>query len=95
MAISHNDRFLYTLNSGNGTVGAYSIGSDGSLEFIGAVSGLPAPPEITRAQAEREFSPMRLSFLSEARIVDTTKMREVLGVEPRYANPVEGIRASL
>ena len=81
--------------------GVYNVG-DGdhrsSTAFsrdIAAVSGLPAPPEITRAQAEREFSPMRLSFLSEARIVDTTKMREVLGVEPRYANPVEGIRASL
>jgi len=81
--------------------GVYNVGdgdhrsSSAFSRDIARISGLPAPPEITRAQAEQQFSPMRLSFLSEARIVDTTKMREVLGVEPRYADPVAGIRASL
>lgn len=42
MAVSRNDRFLYTLNSGTGSVGAYRIASDGSLGFLGAVAGLPA-----------------------------------------------------
>ena len=56
---------------------------------------LPAPPEISMAEARQQFSPMRLSFISESRIVDTTKMREVLGVTPLYANPEDGIRASL
>ena len=41
------------------------------------------------------FSPMRLSFLRESRIVDTTKMREVLGVTPKYADAADGIAASL
>jgi len=66
--------------------------------FSGEVArqcGLPEPAEISRTRAEREFSPMRLEFLSESRIVDTTKMREVLGVTPAYADPVDGIRASL
>jgi len=66
--------------------------------FSGEVArqcGLPEPAEISRARAEREFSPMRLEFLSESRIVDTTKMREILGVSPAYADPVDGIRASL
>jgi len=58
-------------------------------------SGLPAPPEISREMANREFSAQRLSFLTESRVVDTTKMREVLGVTPHYANPEDGIRASL
>ena len=56
---------------------------------------LPAPPEISMAEARQQFSSMRLSFMSESRIVDTTKMRDVLGVTPRYADPEDGIRASL
>lgn len=58
-------------------------------------AGLPAPPQITRKDAERQFTPMRLSFLSESRRIDTRRMREVLGAHPRYANPEDGIRASL
>lgn len=58
-------------------------------------AGLPPPPKIDRKQAAREFSPMRLAFLASSRVVDTTRMRDVLGVTPRYEDPVEGIRASL
>lgn len=58
-------------------------------------AGLPAPRLISRAEAEKEFSAVRLAFLSSSRIVDTTRLREVLGVTPRYANPEEGIKASL
>ena len=64
--------------------------------FAGEVArqaGLPAPRTISRARAEREFSPMRLAFLASSRMVDATKMREVLGVVPR--SPEEGIRQSL
>lgn len=56
---------------------------------------LPPPPEITMAEAEQRFSPMRLSFLRDQRRVDTTKMRDVLGVTPKYSNPADGIAASL
>lgn len=56
---------------------------------------LPAPPTISMEQAEKEFSPMRLSFLRDKRRVDTTKMRELLGVDLAFANPVDGIAASL
>jgi len=56
---------------------------------------LPAPPEISLAEARRQFSPQRLSFMSESRIVDTTRMRDVLGVTPRYADPADGIKASV
>ena len=81
--------------------GVYNVG-DGHTRSatwfaseVARQAGLPAPPQISREQAEREFSPMRLAFLSESRIVDTTKMRKVLGVTPRYANAADGIRASL
>ena len=57
--------------------------------------GLDTPPTISREEAEREFSAMRLSFLGESRRIDTTKMREVLGVTPRYEDAADGIAASL
>lgn len=56
-------------------------------------AGLPEPPKISREQAATEFSPMRLAFLASSRVVDATKMREVLGVTPR--SPEDGIRDSL
>ena len=58
-------------------------------------AGLPAPPAISMAEAQETFSPMRLSFLRESRIVDTTRMREVLGVTPKYGDAADGIAASL
>ncbi len=81
--------------------GLYNVG-DGdhrtSTWFTNEVArqlDLPPPPQISRHRAEQEFSTQRMSFLRESRIVDTSKMRDVLGVTPRYANPEEGIRASL
>lgn len=62
---------------------------------VARLAGLPPPPEITRAEAEERWSEGRLSFLRESRRLDTTRMREVLGVVPRYADPEDGIRASL
>lgn len=87
--------------TGDAPPGVYNLG-DGdhrsSGEFSRAVArlaGLPAPREITFAEAERLWSPMRLSFARESRRADTTKMREVLGVMPRYATLEDGILASL
>ena len=81
--------------------GTYNVG-DGDhrtptwfAEEVARQAGLPEPRKISWAEAEKEFSPMRLAFLSSSRIVDTTRMREVLGVTPRYANPEDGIKASL
>lgn len=87
--------------SSDAPAGIYNVGDNdhrSSTWFTGEVArqaGLPTPPEISREKARTEFSPQRLSFLSDSRRVDTTKMREVLGVSPRYANPADGIRASL
>ncbi len=57
--------------------------------------GLPPPPEVSRSDAKSAFSAERLSFLTESRLIDTRRMQEVLGIEPRYANPEDGIQASL
>jgi len=56
---------------------------------------LQAPATISLQDAEREFSPMHMSFLRESRLVGTQKMRAVLGVTPKYTNAEDGIAASL
>lgn len=58
-------------------------------------AGLEAPPTISRAVAQETFSAMRLSFLNESRRLDTTCLREQLGVELRYADHRQGIAAIL
>lgn len=83
----------------NTPAGIYNVG-DGDhrsstwfAEEVARQAKLPEPRTISRADAAQEFSPMRLAFLASSRRVDTTKMREVLGVTPR--TPEEGIRDSL
>jgi nucleoside-diphosphate-sugar epimerase len=81
--------------------GIYNVGDGDArtttwfMNEVARQAGLPPPPTVTRDEAEATFSPMRLSFLRESRIVDTRKMREVLGVVPEYTNPADGIAASL
>ena len=81
--------------------GIYNVGdgdhrsSSAFARRVAELAGLPAPPEIPRKEAETSMSEMQRSFARESRIVDTTRMREVLGFTPAYADPSDGIRASL
>ena len=81
--------------------GVYNLGdgdhrsSSWFAKTVADIAGLTAPPEIPMAEATRTFSESRLSFLQESRRLDTSKMREVLGVVPRYEDATDGIRASL
>ena len=91
---------LAALNPGV-PAGVYNLG-DGDdrsstwfADRIADLLGLDAPPRVSRAEAEATFSARRLSFLGESRRVDTSRMRDVLGVTPRYADAEAGIRASL
>ncbi len=66
--------------------GIYNIG-DGDFRSptwfsteVARQSQLAAPPTISWADAQNEFSEMRLSFFKESRSIDTRKMREILGV---------------
>jgi nucleoside-diphosphate-sugar epimerase len=81
--------------------GIYNVG-DGDTRSttwftseVARQAGLPPPPTVSRDEAEKTFSPMRLSFLRESRIVDVSKMRETLGAPLKYTNPADGIAASL
>lgn len=79
----------------------YNVGDgrhDSSTAYFAAVArlaGLPPPAAVTRDEARLRLSPGAWSFLAESRRVDTTRMRDELGVALRYADLEEGIRASL
>ena len=42
MALTRSSRFLYSLNSGDGTISGFRVTADGGLAPIGGASGLPA-----------------------------------------------------
>ena len=56
--------------------------------------GLPRPPRIPRAQAQAEIAPMLLSFMSESRRMDNTRLRRELRVRLRYPTVVQGLRSA-
>ena len=64
-------------------------------QTVAAMAGLPRVPEISRDEAESQFSAERLSFTRESRRLDNSKMLRDLRGELTYANPEDGIRASL
>lgn len=41
LALTGNNRFLYTLNGANGTIGAFEVEADGSLTALPFATGLP------------------------------------------------------
>ncbi len=65
------------------------------LQRTAALAGLPPPPLVALAEASGRISAGMLAFLVESRQVDNRRMREELGVVPRYARLDDGIAASL
>ncbi len=65
------------------------------LQRVAAIAGLPPPPLVSRAEAQRTFSQATWSFLGESRRVDNRRLVEELGVALRYHDLATGIRASL
>jgi len=81
--------------------GVFNVG-DGdhasTTEFLlrtASLARLKPPRLVSLAEAQSQVSPGMLEFLVESRRVDTTRMREELGVVPRHANLESGIAASL
>jgi nucleoside-diphosphate-sugar epimerase len=65
------------------------------LQRTADLAGLPQPPLVALADARGRISPGMLAFLVESRRVDNGRMREELGVVPRYQRLEDGIAASL
>lgn len=55
--------------------------------------GLSRPPEISMVQAQTALNAEMLSYLSESRRIDNTRMRTELGVALRYPTLADGLRA--
>jgi nucleoside-diphosphate-sugar epimerase len=57
--------------------------------------GLPRPPAIGLAEARSRMSAGMLSYLEESRRLDNRRMREELGVLPRYPDLATGLAACI
>lgn len=83
------DRGIYNVCDGE-----YSTMSD----YFNAVAdrlGLPRPPQISLAEAQRTLSPEMLSYLNESRRMDNRRICEELGVTLLYPTLEAGLAASL
>ena len=63
------------------------------FDLAAGLCGLPRPPRITRAQAREQLAPMALSFLSESRRLDNTRLTRDLRLVLRYPTVESGLRA--
>jgi nucleoside-diphosphate-sugar epimerase len=54
--------------------------------------GEPRQPQVTMEEARQVMSPLMLSYVSESRVVDNTRMRERLDITLRYPTLSEGLR---
>jgi nucleoside-diphosphate-sugar epimerase len=54
------------------------------LDRVADACGLPRVPRLTRAQAQQAMTPTQLSFLSESRQLDNTRMKRELRLVLRY-----------
>ncbi len=57
--------------------------------------GLPAPPEISMAEAQTEFTPEMLSYHLESRRLDNSRMLDRLGIQLLYPDLKSGLQAIL
>ncbi|MBK6009026.1 SDR family oxidoreductase [Ramlibacter ginsenosidimutans] len=55
--------------------------------------GLPRPPRVTRSAAREQLPPMLLSFMSESRRLDNTRMKRELRLRLRYPTVQSGLHA--
>jgi len=59
------------------------------------ILGFPRQPQVTMAEAHKVMSPLMLSYVSQSRIIDNSRMLDRLGVKLRYSDLSEGLSASL
>lgn len=59
------------------------------------ILGFPRQPQVTMDEAHKVMSPLMLSYVSQSRIIDNSRMLERLGVTLRYADLSDGLAASL
>ncbi len=63
------------------------------FDLAARLCGLPAPPRIGRDQALQTLPPMQLSFMSESRRLDNTRLKRELRLQLRHASVEQGLLA--
>lgn len=77
----------------------YNINDDSQLkmgdyfDLAADLFGLPRPPRVARATAQTELPLMLLSFMSESRRMDNTRMKRELRLQLRYPQIGLGLQA--
>jgi nucleoside-diphosphate-sugar epimerase len=77
--------------------GIYNASDDSELragdwmDLVAGRCGLPRPPRISRAEAERRLPAETLSFLSESRRLVNERLKAGLGVRLRFPTVVDGL----
>lgn len=61
-------------------------------DFAADLYGLPRPPRVPRSTAQRQLSPMLLSFMNESRRLSNQRMRHELGLRLHYPTVAQGLR---
>ncbi len=62
------------------------------FDLAARLYGLPQPRRISRQEAQEQLSPMLLSFMSESRRMDNTRLKRELRVALRYPQVTGGLR---
>lgn len=62
------------------------------FDLAARLYGLPLPRRISRLEAQAQLSPMLLSFMSESRRMDNTRLKRELRVALRYPDVTSGLR---
>jgi nucleoside-diphosphate-sugar epimerase len=57
--------------------------------------GLPRPPRVARDSAKEQLPLVLLSFMSESRRMDNTRMKQELGLQLRYPTVAQGLLPSV
>ncbi|MDH5470781.1 MAG: SDR family NAD(P)-dependent oxidoreductase, partial [Gammaproteobacteria bacterium] len=60
---------------------------------VADAAGLPRPPVVTRAEADRVLSSGMLSFLADSRRISNDKMLQALGITLQYPDLATGLAA--
>ena len=77
---------------------AYHVSDDTELrmgeyfDLAADLCSLPRPPRITRAEAQQQLSPMLLSFMSESRRLDNTRLKRELRLVLQHPTVQDGLR---
>lgn len=83
--------------AGAGEIYNVSDGCPGTMtQYFNALAdllGLPRPPQVSMAEAQRVMTPMMLSYLQETRRMDNRKLLEQLGVVLQYPDLDAGLKS--